>query len=171
MRIAPCLAPHGAAHADFEGAFDDRHQHDVHHADAADEQGEGGDAGRHDVEGLMRALPLGEELAGHDDVDVVTRGEAGREHPPQHVGGRLDAVGVGNLQPEFVDALVGARLSALPRERRQRHQRRFVEVAPGRVVRAGRLTRGSVQNSDDPVMRRAKPDVPADQLAASIGEP
>src|SRR5579859_1542253 len=44
------------ADADLTGALGDRHQHDVHHADAADEKGDGGDGAEQDGEGLVGRL-------------------------------------------------------------------------------------------------------------------
>ena len=61
----------GAAQADFAGALEDTGQHDVHDADAAHEQRDGGD-GHHDgVEEVLGALLLGEQLRGHNDGEVV----------------------------------------------------------------------------------------------------
>ena len=41
------LGADGPADADLPGALGDRHQHDVHDADAAHQQGDGGDAAQH----------------------------------------------------------------------------------------------------------------------------
>ena len=46
------LGADGFAHADLARALGDRHQHDVHDADAAHQQGDAGDAAQQDVEGV-----------------------------------------------------------------------------------------------------------------------
>ncbi len=58
----------GAAHADLARALEHAGQHDVHDADAADQQRDRRDGHHHDVEDALRALLLGEQFGGHDDA-------------------------------------------------------------------------------------------------------
>src|ERR1017187_9519052 len=84
----------GAADADFAGAFHDGGEDDVHDADAADEEGNGGD-GDHDVgkDGLG-ALLLGEEGGGDGDAEILHPMVSGVEDGGDDLGG-FDAIGVG----------------------------------------------------------------------------
>ena len=92
----------GAADADFAGALHDGGEHDVHDADAADEQRDGGDR-HHDVsEDGLRALLLGEQGGGDGDAEILHVVVRGVEDGGDDFGD-FDAIGVG-LQAE-VDAI------------------------------------------------------------------
>ena len=49
----PRSGPEGLAQSDLTDALGHRHQHDVHHADAPDQQRDAGDAPEQDGEGLV----------------------------------------------------------------------------------------------------------------------
>ena len=69
--MSDCLRSDSAAQANFAGALQNAGQHDVHDADAADQQRDGGD-GHHDgVEQMLGALLLGQQLGRHHDAEVV----------------------------------------------------------------------------------------------------
>ena len=59
----------GHADADLAGAFGDRHEHDVHDADAADQQRDAGDAAEQDRHHPRRALRR------FGDVGQIAHGE------------------------------------------------------------------------------------------------
>src|ERR1035438_7212868 len=92
----------GAADADFAGAFHDGGEDDVHNADAAHQQRNGGD-GDHDVgEDGLGALLLGEEGGGDGDGEILHGMVGGIEDGGDDFGD-LDAIGAG-LQAK-VDAI------------------------------------------------------------------
>ena len=64
------FAPEGAADADLAGALGDGREHDVHDADAADQERDRGDRAEDDAELPGRALGFEQKLVGHDDIDV-----------------------------------------------------------------------------------------------------
>ena len=66
-----------AADADLARLLEHRREHDVHDADAADEQRDAGDQAHHEVEQLLGLLAVLEQRLGHDDVVVVARRRAG----------------------------------------------------------------------------------------------
>ena len=67
--VAPPRADR-AAHADLARALEHRREHDVHDADAADEQRDAGDGAHDDVEEALGLPALLEERLGHDDLVV-----------------------------------------------------------------------------------------------------
>ena len=69
----PRLGPEGLAQADLADPLRDRHQHDVHHPDAADQQRDDGDPAQHDGEGAVDRARRGEDrlLGGDGEVHVV----------------------------------------------------------------------------------------------------
>src|ERR1035438_6396757 len=84
----------GAADADFAGAFHDGGEDDVHNADAAHQQRNGGD-GDHDVgEDGLGALLLGEEGGGDGDGEILHGMVGGIEDGGDDFGD-LDAIGAG----------------------------------------------------------------------------
>ena len=56
------LRAQGAADADLAGALRDRRQHDVHDADAADQERDAGDRAQHEVEDPLGRLGLFQQL-------------------------------------------------------------------------------------------------------------
>ena len=80
--------PERLADADLLDALGDRHQHDVHHHDAADEQADRGDHQRHHVDAARHRLPqLHHALAGLDAevVGLVVGEVAARAHRHPHL--------------------------------------------------------------------------------------
>ena len=69
--MSACARPDGAAHADLARPLEHRGQHDVHDADAADQQRDAGDAAHHDVEQALRLPALLEQRLGHHQLVVV----------------------------------------------------------------------------------------------------
>ena len=68
--VAP-LGAQGAADADLAGPLGDGRQHDVHDADAADQQRDRGDRAEDDAELPGRLLGLEQQVVGDDHVDVL----------------------------------------------------------------------------------------------------
>jgi hypothetical protein len=69
---------HGHAHADLAGALGHRHQHDVHHADAADQQRDGGDGADqqgHRARGLLDGLADLGAVAEEEVLGAVAQGQ------------------------------------------------------------------------------------------------
>ena len=89
--MSPCRAPDRHAHADLARALGDRHQHDVHHADAADHQrdhGDGGDQQRQRCGGALDGLA---DLVGVVEVEILAavarvRRSRDRLPPPRPCG-------------------------------------------------------------------------------------
>src|SRR2546427_562523 len=69
-----------AADADLPDALQYRREHDVHDADAADDQGNGRDGTEHDVEDRLGTLLLLQQQLGHSDLEVHDRVVAAGEH-------------------------------------------------------------------------------------------
>ena len=67
--VAP-LGPQGAANADLPGPLGDRGEHDVHDADAADQERDGGDRAQDDAELASRLL--GRQRAGRKGTVIST---------------------------------------------------------------------------------------------------
>ncbi len=63
--------PHGYAQADFLAPLGHRHQHDVHDADAADQQRHAGDGGEHRRHGRRRGLLRPRHLRQVADLEIV----------------------------------------------------------------------------------------------------
>src|SRR5256885_6330329 len=81
-----------AADADLPDALQYRREHDVHDADAADDQGNGRDGTEHDVEDGLGTLLLLQQQLGHSDLEVYDRVVAACEHAlddARHRGGEL----------------------------------------------------------------------------------
>ena len=62
---------HRLAHADLAGALGHRDQHDVHDADAADQQGDADHAADHRGDAAQDAADRVEDLVLHLDLEVV----------------------------------------------------------------------------------------------------
>ena len=78
--LADDVAAFGAqrtADADFAGPLGDRGQHDVHDADAAHDQRDGGDQAHEDDEHHPRGLGLLQQFQRHGDAVVLGRGGSG----------------------------------------------------------------------------------------------
>ena len=81
------VAPGGAerlADADLAGALGDRHQHDVHDPDAADQQAHRGDAGEQAGEHLGGLLLGGQDVLLVADREVVLSAGPDLVLPPEH---------------------------------------------------------------------------------------
>lgn len=61
----------GFANADLFCSFGDRNEHDVHHADAADEQAETRDRDRDQADAADDAVKLGDKIIGGLDVEII----------------------------------------------------------------------------------------------------
>ncbi len=72
------------AHADLFGSFGDAHQHDVHHANAADQQAETGDGDGNQADHRGDAVKLFDKLVGSLDVEVVRIAELHIPPPAQN---------------------------------------------------------------------------------------
>ena len=77
------LRSQGAADADLAGPLGDGRQHDVHDADAADQQRNRRDRAQDDAELPGRALGLEQQFVGDDDVDILLRGWPGLDGAPR----------------------------------------------------------------------------------------
>ena len=73
-------------------------QHDVHDADAAHQQADGGDRPRHHVEDALGALLLAQDLPGHDHVQGRVTAACGEDRP-HHLGRRHHLLGVRRPAP------------------------------------------------------------------------
>src|SRR5688500_4626773 len=99
------LGPQGAADADLAGALGDGGQHDVHDADAADQQREAGDADDDEVEDQVEPLGVAQDLDGGLDLHVDARGGGAAG-----AGGAADVdLGLGEAG-EVVDVVHGSAL-------------------------------------------------------------
>ena len=72
------------AHADLACAFRDRHEHDVHDADAADEQADCSDARQQVGERLRRVLERGENVRLVSDLEIVLAAGSDLMLAPHH---------------------------------------------------------------------------------------
>src|SRR5256884_3755681 len=91
-----------AADADLAGALGHAGEHDVHDADAADDQRDGRNRAEHDVEYLLGALGAFEQLERHDDVVVLLLVVA-LHHFFDGVGDGDDLFRRGNFDGDFVE--------------------------------------------------------------------
>ena len=69
--MSRALGAQGAADADLAGPLGDGREHDVHDADAADQQRDGGDRAQDDAELPGRLLGLEQQVVGHRHLDVL----------------------------------------------------------------------------------------------------
>src|SRR5882762_7786603 len=89
QKLQQDVPPRGAdraADADLPDALQDRREHDVHDADAADHQGNGRDGTEHDVEDRLGPLLLLQQQLGHRDLEVHDRVVAACEHALDDAG-------------------------------------------------------------------------------------
>src|ERR1700694_1666492 len=104
--LSPPRAPKAPPNADLASALENGSQHDVHDADAADEERDGGD-GHHDgIEKLLSALLLGEELRGDDDVKVTGVAMGGIQDAADDFGVGDASIGRGEMQVETIDLIL-----------------------------------------------------------------
>src|SRR5262245_14007177 len=82
------------ADPDLARPLQDVGEHDVHDADAADQQRDAGDAAHDDVEDALRALVLFEQFARDDDRKIVFLAMRVREHLADQDRGRFERVDV-----------------------------------------------------------------------------
>ena len=108
----------GFADADLPRAFGYGYQHDIHDADAAHQQGDGGNPRQHQRQlggGLVEGFQHGRLV-----VDAVAAGGGGLAHELFHVGfhftlGQINGIGAGGRHIEAADAL-GAEQTLAQRE-------------------------------------------------------
>src|SRR5262245_28615446 len=112
------------ADADLARALQNVGEHDVHDADAADQQRDAGDAAHDDVEDALRALVLFEQLARDNDRIIVGLAVRVREHLADQDRGRFERVDVLEAQRD----LVKLRFKALQLEFLERRRERDVDV-------------------------------------------
>src|SRR5256885_16628399 len=115
-----------AADADLPDALQHRREHDVHDADAADDQGNGRDGTEHDVEDRLGPLLLLQQQLGYRDLEVHDRVVAAGEHAlddARHGGDELrvahphdDAVELGAIEA-LLTVRLAPRGAVRPRQR------------------------------------------------------
>src|SRR5204863_9469924 len=90
----------------FASALENGSQHDVHDANAADEERDGGD-GHHDgIEKLLGALLLGEELRRDDDVEVAGIAMRGIQDSADDFGVGDAGIGRREMQVETINLIL-----------------------------------------------------------------
>src|SRR5690606_14978646 len=101
----------GLAEADLSGAFADADEHDVHDADAADEEADADDAAGAGGDALGQRVELVDELLDDLDLEGVLLVSGEVAHLAADEGdlglGVLDLVGAGELRPGLGDVAVG----------------------------------------------------------------
>src|SRR5262249_3016786 len=112
------------ADSDLAGPLQDVGEHDVHNADAADQQRDAGDAAHDDVENALRALVLFQQFARDDDRIIVGLAMRVREHLADQDRGRFESVDDFETQRN----LVKLRFKALKLEFLERRRERDVDV-------------------------------------------
>src|SRR5690606_7017351 len=90
----PLLGANGAANADFAGSFQHGRQHDVHDADAADQQRDAGDRDHDDLKHALLLLALREQTSGYRDRKVAGVVVPGGDDGADDLG-HFDGIGVG----------------------------------------------------------------------------
>ncbi|MEZ6017621.1 MAG: hypothetical protein R3F49_21105 [Planctomycetota bacterium] len=157
----PPLRAEGAAHADLARALGDGRQHDVHDADAADEQRDHRDGPQHHVEDLRGLLLLAEQLERDDHLHVVLRPAAEVERARQQERCGQHLVGRAKLHLDLVELDAGALFA--PRalaahfiaEARARRRHRDEDTLVDRDTARARGAPDALQHADHREARRA----------------
>src|ERR1041385_3092719 len=139
----------GAADADLARPLHHRGQHDVHDADAADEERDPGDRAHDDVEDRLRLPPLRQQRLGDHDLVVVRAAVQPVEQRADQLRRRPRRHAVLHLHHELVDRRVERVAVELPHRRRHRK--------PDLLVRAVAL-----EDADDFQPDVVDLDLPAD---------
>ena len=132
--MSRAVAPTTRRRPDLARPLENRRQHDVHYADAADEEREHRHAAHHHVEGPLRADALIQQVARHHDVErggaPVCAAQGTRNRPRDH----RHVVAVGDLNPDLVDRLPRSDRRAGRKHAGDGPQHDAVEI-PGAAVR------------------------------------
>ena len=147
------------AHADLARPLRDRDEHDVHDADAADEQRDAADRGEQQAELVLRSGDRLEQLGAVDDSEVLDTAVQRRHEAAQQLLRLVDPADVvdGNrdLPREFL-------AEQAQRARLQRHEHRVVLVLTARAALAS-------EHADD-LERRSADQHPFAERILPVGE-
>ena len=131
--VAP-LRAHCLSDADLACSLGHRHQHDVHDADAADEQGYSRYDAKEDNEGVRRLFQGLDRALLADDGKVVLCGDAMAQakHPTRFFDALVDVLDIPDLDVDEIDCNVSGRRALAAKAvvgRRDRYQHLSVEGA------------------------------------------
>src|SRR5581483_10453059 len=155
-----------AAHADFPDAFADRGEHDVHDADAADDEADRGDAAEGIHVAAARFLEALQQVLARLEPDVLDAAVRVREdilHLLERVRHVLD---VTELHVEHVDVLVDP-IQRLRRGERNEHRVIFLPDAPAADAVRAAAEAVILQHADDGERLPVDRDDAADRIQAA----